>query len=364
MLRRMAALCISLQAADRPRLVQEVVQSLRAGELCVLPTETVYGLAALPSVAAARQRVQALKGRAADHRLTLHVDSATAAASLAQLVDPRARRLSERYWPGPLTLVLPNKGGAGDLGLRVPAHDFTRAVLRQLGEPLWLTSVNRSGRPPLCEPAAIAREFGGQLARIVDDGPSPLGTASTVVRCTGPALEVLREGILSRREVLQTAAALVLFVCTGNTCRSPLAEALARDLAAQALGIATPDLLARGLWFASAGISTLGGMPASDGSIAVGADVGLDLQAHRSTELTTALVERAAQILCLSRSHFEAVVDGAPAAADRTALLHPDGSDIADPYGGSIEDYRRARDQITAAVQARVGGWLDLIGAR
>ncbi|MGE3174143.1 MAG: L-threonylcarbamoyladenylate synthase [Planctomycetota bacterium] len=356
----MPGLRTELRTADRARLVADVVRALRAGELCALPTETVYGLGALPSVERARERVRALKGRAPEHEFTLHVPDAAGAAAVARLDDPRAQRLAARYWPGPLTLVLPARAG-GDVGLRVPAHDFTREVLQALGEPLWLTSVNRTGSPPLCDPLAIAREFGGQLARIVDDGPSPLGTSSTVARCTGAEVEVLREGILSRDEVLHTAAELILFVCTGNTCRSPLAAAMARREVARALDLPDDRVLARGLWFHSAGTATMDGMPASEGSQLVGAELGLDLTGHRSTELTVELARRARQILCLSRSHREAVLGGAPEVQGHTALLRPDGADIADPYGGEVEVYRRASREIAQAVAARVRSWLDLL---
>lgn len=354
---------IALAGADRTALTTEVVAALRQGRLCVLPTETVYGLAVLPSVATGVAAARALKVRHAEHEFTWHLARAADAEALAQVDDVRVQRLAARYWPGPLTLVLPSRRGL-TVGLRVPAHEFTRAVVAAAGEPLWLTSVNRSGEPPLCDADAIERAFGAQLAVLVDDGPSPLGTASTVLRCTGPALEVLREGILARADVLHTAAAHVLFVCTGNTCRSPLAEVMARAAMAQALGIAAGDLAAHGLMFASAGTGTLDGMPASDGSLLVARERGLDLTDHRSTALTRALCARAARIYCLSSSHEAAVLELAPEASDRTSLLRPDGKGIADPYGGPLELYRRAGAEIAAAIDARLAEWRELLPRR
>lgn len=350
-----------LAEADRAALVATVVSAVRAGRLCALPTETVYGLLVRPQDAAAVARVRALKGRAAEHEFTWHCADAAAAQRLCPTDDPRARRLVARYWPGPLTLVLPGPRG-GTLGVRVPAHDFTRAVLAELAEPVWLTSVNRTGEPPLCDPETIGREFGGGIDELIDDGPSPLGTASTVVRCTGPELEVLREGILSADEVLQAASATVVFVCTGNTCRSPLAEVLARQRLAKDLGIAPEAVLRRGLGFVSAGTATLEGMPASDGSRLVAGELQLDLEAHRSRPLTEELVGRSSRVYCLSESHLQAVLALVPAAAGRTELLRPDGLDIADPFGGELDAYRRARDQIASAVEARLPEWRALLG--
>ncbi len=352
----------ALATADRRQLAAAVAAELRRGELCVLPTETVYGLALLPKLAAAVARARALKGRAVGHEFTFHLAAAVDVDGLATATDPRVKRLIARYWPGPLTLVLPGRDGS-PTGLRVPAHDFTREVITAVGSPLWLTSVNRTGEPPLCSPTAIAAEFGARLALLVDDGPSPLGLASTVVRCIGPELEVLREGILARADVLGTAAATVLFVCTGNTCRSPLAEVLARDLVAKALSVAPAALLARGLAFRSAGTGTAVGLPASDGSLAAARELGLDLSEHRSTQLTPELCARVDRILCLSPAHRQAVLDLAPDAAAKTTLLRPDGAAIADPYGADLPVYRQTRDEIAAALTPRSDEFRRLLPA-
>jgi len=349
--------------ADPDTLRSNVVDSLKRGELSVLPTETVYGLTALPSHTDAAARAAAWKGRDQKQPFTWHVADIEDVKKLGAKIPLPAVRLMERYWPGPLTLILPvdNGGKTGNdetIGVRMPANEFTRSVIRACGEPLWMTSVNATGEPPLTEPEAIAAACtNDDVAYLVDDGASPIGVASTIVRAIKAPLEVLREGILSRDEVLATAADLILFVCTGNTCRSPLAEAMARKLTGEAMGVAEELVLARGIRFASAGTATVPGMAASEGSREAGAEIGLDLSAHISQPIDPNLWQRALSIYCLSDSHRRALLAEAPEAADKIQLLRPDGLDIADPFGGDLKVYQRARDEMLAAVKARMGDW-------
>ncbi len=132
-----------------------------------------------------------------------------------------------------------------------------------------------------------------------------------------------------------------LFVCTGNLCRSPMAEAIARALAP-------------GQSFASAGTWAGRGHPATREAVAAVAEAGADLADHRSQPLTRALLEAADRVYVMTRSHQRAVADMVPAAAGRTELLDPTGAEIADPYGLPLQDYRTCRDQIVAALEARL----------
>jgi protein-tyrosine-phosphatase len=139
----------------------------------------------------------------------------------------------------------------------------------------------------------------------------------------------------------------LLFVCTGNTCRSALAEGIARAR----LG---PE---SGVTFESAGLYALDGAPATPHAQAAAAEAGVDLSAHRARSITRHIVEAADGIYVMTRSQAEALSFLGADPGDRVALLDPAGADIPDPYGGELDAYRTARDRITAAVEERLQGW-------
>ena len=175
----------------------ETAAVLLKGGVAVIPTDTVYGLAALPSCPSAVERLYTIKGRAAKKPIALlAADAAAAERFLGGAFPPRAASLAARHWPGALTLVLPLVGTPSAYeGLRVPDHDWTRRLLAACGGVLRVTSANLSGcRPATDAPAALA-DVGLSADIVVDDGVSPGGVASTVARIDpSGSLTVLRAG--------------------------------------------------------------------------------------------------------------------------------------------------------------------------
>jgi L-threonylcarbamoyladenylate synthase len=177
-------------------------KALQAGDVIVVPTETVYGLAALPDVAGATGRIFTLKGRGADVPLAVLCTDAGQALALADRPSAAVRAAAERGWPGPLTLVLPRRPGLGyelgepatTIGLRCPAHPIMQALAAEVG-PIATTSANLHGQPPPGSAAELAALFGDGVAVVLDDGPCT-GLPSTVVDATGDVAEwrVLRQG--------------------------------------------------------------------------------------------------------------------------------------------------------------------------
>ncbi|MDE2177919.1 MAG: threonylcarbamoyl-AMP synthase [Xanthomonadaceae bacterium] len=206
--------------------VEDAVATLRRGELIGLPTETVYGLAADASNAAAVARVFALKGRPADHPLIVHLGAAALLEDWARAVSAAARTLAARFWPGPLTLVLPRAarvldavtGGQDTVALRMPAHPLARAVLQAFGGGLAAPSANRFGRISPTRPEHVRAEFGDAVACILDGGPCAVGIESTIVDLSGSMPRILRPGAITRA-MLETA--LGATVAAGAARSSP-----------------------------------------------------------------------------------------------------------------------------------------------
>jgi len=199
-----------MEPDDLAARVDEIVRVLERGGVVVLPTDTVYGLAALPSSPGAVERVFALKGRRADVPIAVLCASAAQALALADPV-PGVEQVAARFWPGPLTLVLPRRPGVDlplgepvhTIGLRVPDHELVRAIAERVG-PIATTSANRHGAatPP------TAAEAGASLAGepdLVVDGGRLEATASTVVDATQAPWAVLREGTIGGADVLRIA---------------------------------------------------------------------------------------------------------------------------------------------------------------
>lgn len=183
------------------------VKALSSGDIIGVPTDTVYGLAADPFHTGASDRLFRLKARPRSVELPVLVGSAEQALALCTAVPAAARRLMRRFWPGPLTLVLPRRPdldadlGEEDatIGIRCPAHPVPLAICDQAG-PIATTSANRHKQPSLTTAKEVMESLGHELALVLDAGTCD-SPASTVVDCTGEAPKVLREGRLSGEEI-------------------------------------------------------------------------------------------------------------------------------------------------------------------
>lgn len=189
--------------------LNEAVLRLRAGDLVVIPTETVYGLAADAENPAAVAAIFALKGRPSSRPLIVHIPAAAHLDGWARQVPDYARLLAEALWPGPLSLVLPRSqrvpdavtGGQDSVALRVPSHPLTRMLLERFDGGLAAPSANPYGRISPTEAAHVRAGFGDATPLLIDGGPCAGGIESTIVSCLGPLPCVLRPGLITAAQI-------------------------------------------------------------------------------------------------------------------------------------------------------------------
>jgi L-threonylcarbamoyladenylate synthase len=197
--------------------IVRAVTALRAGAVIGLPTETVYGLAGDAANPDAVARIFAIKGRPPTHPVIVHLPSAAHVDRWARQVPDVARRLAERFWPGPLTLVLPRAstvlpvvtGGQDTVALRVPRHPVALAVLAGFDGGLAAPSANRYGRVSPTRAEHVREDLGDAVAMVLDGGPSDVGLESTIVACLDDAVTVLRPGQISVPDLEAVAGPLV-----------------------------------------------------------------------------------------------------------------------------------------------------------
>ena len=203
-------LCIN-PTEPEPDLIAYVVQSLAAGNVVALPTDTFYGLAVDPVNLHAVDRIYDIKTRARHKPLSLLIADVAQANELARDIDTTFDRLAERFWPGPLTLIV--KAGSklplrvtantGNVALRVPEAPLCRAIVSALGLPITATSANLHGMPECTYAACVRDQFGDKIPLIVDGGPTARSVATTIVDLSGGnnSWMILREGAIPTHEI-------------------------------------------------------------------------------------------------------------------------------------------------------------------
>ncbi len=357
------------QEEDFRDVVHQTVQVLAEGGVVAFPTETVYGLAASALRADAVEHLLQAKDRPQGHALALAIKGYEEAWDYVPDLSPVAQRLARRCWPGPVTLVVDDRHPESLLnhlpesvfravvpektvGLRVPAHQLILEVMQLLAGPLVLTSANLHGQPDAVTGQDVLRSVGDRIHLVLDDGPCRYGRPSTVVRVfnSPPEVKLLREGVVSAGTVRRLASIIVVFVCTGNTCRSPMAEHLFRHLLARRLDCSPEELEDRGVLVFSAGVAAAAGAPASPEAVETLRQRGIALQGHESQPLSEQLARHADFLLTMTQAHRHALVEHWPEVAPRTFLLCGQ-EDVADPIGGPLEAYQRCADQIQRCLE-------------
>ncbi len=352
---------------DVSAAARQAAKALREGQLVGFATETVYGIAAMATIAETMERLRELKSRP-KRPFSVHVGKPGDARRYVKLVPDSARRLMNKAWPGPVTLLVPTGGRLADaklrrraglydrlcakgiIGLRCPDEPLARAMLGQVSLPVVAPSANLTGGPSPCTAEDVLAALDGRIDLLIDSGPTRYGMDSTIVRCDESGWRVVREGVWDAAAIRRMWERTLLFVCTGNTCRSPVAEGLAKKLLAERLDCEVRQLPHRGVKVLSAGAFGLNGARATPAAVRAADELGADISKHHSRILTRELIKEADVVFCMTDSHIAEVVRLVPDAAEKVRKLDARG-DVADPIGGGPVVYRRTARRIERAIR-------------
>ncbi len=364
--------------ASRPdtEAIRAAAAVVDAGRLVAFPTETVYGIACRAEPGALK-RLDRVKGRGREKAYSLHIAEKGDVRNYVAAMDLRTSNLIERGWPGPLTVVFELEGEQlaevrrrfggsvfeslyrdGSIGIRCPDHPVASMLLKEARYPVVCPSANRSGEPAAVDAASVVGQFSGEIELVLDGGVCKYGESSTVVRVGAGAIEVLRPGVYSKEEVERLWQVRVLFVCTGNTCRSPMAAGLFRKYLAEKLGYRVDELESSGYIVGSAGISGARDLPARPEAIASCAARGVDIGSHRSRKLSEGLVKESSFVFVMTRGQVQQISRVWPELSQRCVLLGGE-FEIADPIGQGQETYEDCANLIESAVKERISELLQ-----
>ena len=349
---------------------REGASALRAGKLVGFATETVYGIAAVATNKSALARLRKLKSRPAAP-FSVHVAYAEDIAKYVKHVPLQARWLVERAWPGPVTLLLETGGKLasprldktpglhkaltlkGVIGLRCPDEPVARAMLSKVKDPVVAPSANLAGEPSPHTGDDVLHTLNGKIDLLLDSGLTRFAKDSTIVRFQNQSWDILRLGVMDERMIRRSMKRKIIFICTGNTCRSPMAAGLAKKMLARELGCKVGQLRDHGVEITSAGLCAGPGSKAAPEAIQTAGAMGADISRHRGKNLTSELIKSCDMVFCMTSFHLaqaQRLAENSKSGHLKVQMLDEQ-QDIPDPIGGDLGVYEQTAKHIEQALR-------------
>ncbi len=347
------------QTDDHTEVLRVAVSQLESGNVVAVPDEVGMTVLALPGQASAVAKLTAMSESLEFPAQVVAIPHFSVLDDFADNVSGVAMKLARRCWPGPVALRVgcgqPEgmtedwTGEAKEWALSefgrsflVPGQAFSNAVLGELSSPALglVVAINETERVTT-----------DNIDLIINSNENRYAEGLSVVHVGVDDFEMERTGVVSDRILSRLTGEIFLFVCTGNTCRSPMAEALFRNMLADHLNCQDDELLDRGHTVVSAGLSAYPGASASSEAVQLLKSDGIDLSSHESQPVTEELLFHCDHILTMTQNHLDAILNAFPELAGRARLLSNSvgtgrGEDVSDPIGGGADEYRDCRDEI------------------
>ncbi len=334
--------------ADR---IAEAAHVIRRGGLVIFPTETVYGIAADANNPKAIERLNAVKQRSTEKRYSVLVAHRSVVDNYSCYTEPNLYKLIDKYWPGPLTVIVPSRDPIEEtIGIRMPDHTIALRLVEESGCTIAAPSANIEGKKPPTNVTQALEDLDGLVDLAIDGGPVDFGISSTIVDFTKASPTVIRDGVISQQDVDRTVnRKCVLFVCTGNSCRSVMAEYL---LKAKLIGREDVEVI-------SAGTNVYFKSPASHETMTVLREQGINANMHMSRQLGRVMLRKADLIFAMTRGHRTQILDLVPSVEKRVYLLkefcesraYETEPDVPDPIGQGHGEYQDCLLTIKEAVE-------------
>jgi len=336
-------------------LIREVANACEAGKVIAFPTETVYGIGGKMSAPGIERRLREIKGRSDTKPFAYHIGDWEMLDALKVKKTPLVRAMAQQFWPGPVTLVVSDLAGQ-KIGIRFPRNKIALALIQEVGEPLIATSANGSGKPSSHTAHQVVEQLRGAFDQLIDGGKTELMLDSTVVDLTGEIPIVLRKGAHGA-DVEKAVEKIIsgkcprkriLIVCTGNSCRSPMAEGLLKH-----------EIKKRGLSseieVVSCGTSARDGLPCTFEAEFVLRNREIDFCGFRSRRCRKGDLWSSDLVLAMAVQHAEDVAAMLPSAKEKTITLN-----VEDPIGLGMQVYEKTLLDIESKMKQYMNRILQL----
>ncbi|MFH1800545.1 MAG: L-threonylcarbamoyladenylate synthase [Candidatus Omnitrophota bacterium] len=316
--------------------IREVASACKEGKVVVFPTETVYGIGGKMSAPGIEKRLREIKGRSDTKPFSYHVGDWEMLDALKVKRTPLVRTMARQFWPGPVTLVVPDLAGQ-KIGIRFPRNRIALALIQEVGEPFIATSANGSGKPSPHTAHHVIEELHGVFDQLIDGGKTELMLDSTVVDLTGDVPVILRKGAqgvdlekaVERIVSEKCPRKRILIVCTGNSCRSPMAEGwLKHEIAKKGLSSEIEVV--------SCGTSARDGLPCTPEAEFALRNREIDLSGFCSRRCRKGDLWSSDLVLAMAAEHAEAMVAMLPSVREKMITLN-----VEDPIGMGMQVYEK-----------------------